>query len=336
MQQEAVAEPAHEQPKERRGLKKLAKIEIGRRKKADDVEPAAVMAAPAHAAEPLPPEDLPEILRPEPEPEFHSLDPFNERLDHQPVPEADADPEPVAPPEPEPSPEPVVELDPDPVVEIESDPEAEPEPTVDAELRAGRRVPIDPEPAAGDRAFRRDRARADGLRAADEPSPAPNRISDRCRAPSWRSKGDELVARRAASRGSEASRAVYDPEPSLYSTPTPWSRSRTRVHTRTSTPSPAPSASRIRASMHRRRRSPSPSPRRSPSPRSPSRASTGTHRSPESAEQPPTDAAGGRYPETEVPGSPPPIVKPIETVSAMDLLMQDVEERQTRSDDSDG
>ena len=41
-----------------------------------------------------------------------------------------------------------------------------------------------------------------------------------------------------------------------------------------------------------------------------------------------------RYPETEAPGTPAPIVKPIETVSAMDLLMQDVEERPAGSDGS--
>jgi hypothetical protein len=50
--------------------------------------------------------------------------------------------------------------------------------------------------------------------------------------------------------------------------------------------------------------------------------------------QQPEDEPHGRYPETEVPG-PAPIVKPIETVSAMDLLMQDVEERKSGSDGSD-
>ena len=46
-------------------------------------------------------------------------------------------------------------------------------------------------------------------------------------------------------------------------------------------------------------------------------------------------AARQPLPRDRGPGAPEPIVKPVETVSAMDLLMQDVEERQAGSDDSD-
>ena len=50
---------------------------------------------------------------------------------------------------------------------------------------------------------------------------------------------------------------------------------------------------------------------------------------------PEADPHASRYPETEVPGTETPIVKPIETISAMDLLMQDVEEPKSGSDPSD-
>ncbi|MEK6230069.1 MAG: RDD family protein, partial [Actinomycetota bacterium] len=103
-----VAEPVEKQPKKRRSLKQLGKIEIGRKKKEDEVEPGAVMAAAPHAAEALPPESLPESLRPEPEPELRPFDPLEERPVHQPVDEAEA----VAPPEPTVEPEPVVEVEP--------------------------------------------------------------------------------------------------------------------------------------------------------------------------------------------------------------------------------
>ena len=81
-------------PKKRRSLKELAKIEIGRKKKADEVEPAAVMAAPPHAAEALPPEALPESLRPRaggaefaPGRRWTSSTPWQRRTgpDHEPV-----------------------------------------------------------------------------------------------------------------------------------------------------------------------------------------------------------------------------------------------------------
>jgi hypothetical protein len=49
--------------------------------------------------------------------------------------------------------------------------------------------------------------------------------------------------------------------------------------------------------------------------------------------EPQSSSPSGRYPETEGPRTPEPIVKPIETVSAMDLLMQEVEERTAESDE---
>jgi len=60
------------------------------------------------------------------------------------------------------------------------------------------------------------------------------------------------------------------------------------------------------------------------------------HLQPEPEQQPEPASPVGRYAETEVAGAPETTVKPIETVSAIDLLMQEVEARKGDSSDPNG
>ncbi|MBA2439457.1 MAG: RDD family protein [Thermoleophilaceae bacterium] len=265
VQGNVAADQAQTAPKKRRSFKELGKIEIGGKKEAAE-EPAAVMAAPAHAAEPLPPEALPESLRPEPEPESPLIDPLADPTAPPPVtdreveisPEHTLDHEPIV--EVEPSPMPMA--GPEPSVEIEAEPIVEHEP----------QVTIEPEPQAPPKESLYEHAETDAV-----------------------GQSEPVVEIDEPGGFNEPEASPYA---HLNAEPSPYAHLNAE-------PEPEPA-------LYQHAPEPEPEPTPEPTPAQPA----------------------SRYPETEAPGAPAPIVKPIETVSAMDLLMQEVEERQAGSNGS--
>ena len=274
VQGNVAADQAQTAPKKRRSFKELGKIEIGGKKEAAE-EPAAVMAAPAHAAEPLPPEALPESLRPEPEPESPLIDPLADPTAPPPVtdreveisPEHTLDHEPIV--EVEPSPMPTA--GPEPSVEIEAEPIVEHEP----------QVTIEPDPQAPPKESLYEHAETDAV-----------------------GQSEPVVEIEEPGGFNEPEPVVEIDEPGGFNEPeaSPYAHLNAE---------PSPYA-HLNAE-------PEPEP-------------TLYQHAPEPEPTPAQPAS--RYPETEAPGAPAPIVKPIETVSAMDLLMQEVEERQAGSNGS--
>ena len=366
--EQAVSQEPVEKPKKRRSLKDLAKIEIGGKKKtdADEVQPSAVMAVAPHAGEALPPEALPEPLRPEPEPELRPLDLLDERPVHHPVDE----PEPLALPEPVVEHEPVVEFQhepnvevepnvgPEPSVEIEQEPPAyEPVVELDSEalpepdqhlyehVEAEPSVEIEREPSV-------ELEREPSVEFEDEPSVEFEREPsvEFEREPSVEIEREPSVEIELEPEVEPMSETP--PEPSQYPDvePTveieePGDRGEPEV-------SPYAHLDAERSPYEHLNPEPGPLGHEAPSPYSPAEAFAEPEPEPEPETEPqpeptlyqhvpepaqePASGPTSRYPENEAPGTPVPIVKPIETVSAMDLLMQDVEERQSGSEDSDG
>jgi uncharacterized RDD family membrane protein YckC len=348
--EQAVAQEPVEKPKKRRGLKDLAKIEIGRKKRtnADEVQPSAVMAAAPHAGEALPPDSLPEPLRPEPE--LRPLALLDERPVHHPVDE----PEPMAPPEPVVEHEPVIEFEPEPsvefvpepepsveieqeplayepVVELESEALPEPDQYLYGHVEAEPSVEIEREPSV-------EIEREPSIEFEREPSveieheasveielepevepmsetpPEPRQYPDVEPTVEIEGPGDRGEPEVSPYAHLDAERSPYEhlnpePGPLGHKAPSPYSPAEAFAE-----PEPEPE--------------PQPEPQAEPEP-------TLYQHVPEPAQEP-APGPTSRYPENEAPGAPVPVVKPIETVSAMDLLMQDVEERESGSDDSDG
>ena len=348
VQHAVVADQVEKQPRKRRSFKELGKIEIGRKKQAPE-EPAAVMAAPAHAAEPLPPEALPESLRPGPGPEPAPVDPLDEPtvlpplvepeavvaperpLDHEPVVEVEPAPMPMDSPEPsvEIEGEPLAEHEP--VVEIEIDPEpmvyepvVEHEPQVSLEPEASPEQSLynhaEPDPVAQPEPvveIEREPTAYDAP-AAREPEVVvePKPMSEYLPAPSlYNHAGPDPVAQPEPVVEIEEQGGFAEPEPSPYAhlnaEPSPFGEE-----------SPYAPAEEFAEQLE-------PNLPQEPEPSLYQHAPE-----PELTRAPAPVQQASRYPETEAPDTPAPIVKPIETVSAMDLLMQDVEERPTGSDGS--
>ena len=348
VQHAVVADQVEKQPRKRRSFKELGKIEIGRKKQVPE-EPAAVMAAPAHAAEPLPPEALPESLRPGPGPEPAPVDPLDEPtvlpplvepeavvaperpLDHEPVVEVEPAPMPMDSPEPsvEIEGEPLAEHEP--VVEIEIDPEpmvyepvVEHEPQVSLEPEASPEQSLynhaEPDPVAQPEPvveIEREPTAYDAP-AAREPEVVvePKPMSEYLPAPSlYNHAGPDPVAQPEPVVEIEEQGGFAEPEPSPYAhlnaEPSPFGEE-----------SPYAPAEEFAEQLE-------PNLPQEPEPSLYQHAPE-----PELTRAPAPVQQASRYPETEAPDTPAPIVKPIETVSAMDLLMQDVEERPTGSDGS--
>ena len=348
VQHAVVADQVEKQPRKRRSFKELGKIESGRKKQVPE-EPAAVMAAPAHAAEPLPPEALPESLRPGPGPEPAPVDPLDEPtvlpplvepeavvaperpLDHEPVVEVEPAPMPMDSPEPsvEIEGEPLAEHEP--VVEIEIDPEpmvyepvVEHEPQVSLEPEASPEQSLynhaEPDPVAQPEPvveIEREPTAYDAP-AAREPEVVvePKPMSEYLPAPSlYNHAGPDPVAQPEPVVEIEEQGGFAEPEPSPYAhlnaEPSPFGEE-----------SPYAPAEEFAEQLE-------PNLPQEPEPSLYQHAPE-----PELTRAPAPVQQASRYPETEAPDTPAPIVKPIETVSAMDLLMQDVEERPTGSDGS--
>jgi len=405
VQHAVVADQVEKQPRKRRSFKELGKIEIGRKKQAPE-EPAAVMAAPAHAAEPLPPEALPESLRPGPGPEPAPVDPLDEPtvlpplvepeavvaperpLDHEPVVEVEPAPMPMDSPEPsveiEGEPlaehEPVVEIeiDPEPMVyepvvehepqvslepeaspeqslynHAEPDPVAQPEPVVQVEHEPVVEIEIDPEPMVYEPVVEHEpqvslepeASPEQSLYNHAEPDPVaqPEPVVEIEREPT---AYDAPAAREPEVVVEPKPMSEYLPAPSLYNHagPDPVAQPEPVVEIEEqggfAEPEPSPYA-HLNAE-------PSPFGEESPyapaeefaeqlEPNLPQEPEPSLYQhapEPELTRAPAPVQQASRYPETEAPDTPAPIVKPIETVSAMDLLMQDVEERPTGSDGS--
>ena len=313
VQGNVAADQAQTAPKKRRSFKELGKIEIGGKKEAAE-EPAAVMAAPAHAAEPLPPEALPESLRPEPEPESSLIDPLADptapppvtdrevenTLDHEPIVEVEPSPMPMAGPEPS--------------VEIEAEPIVEHEP----------QVTIEPEPQAPPKESLYEHAETDAVGQSEpvveieepggfnEPEPVseylPGQTLYEHAEPDPDEQPEPVVEIEEPGGFNEPEPVVEIEEPGGFNEPeaSPYAHLNAEpspyAHLNAE-PEPEPALYQ---------HAPEPEPTPEPTPAQPA----------------------SRYPETEAPGAPAPIVKPIETVSAMDLLMQEVEERQAGSNGS--
>jgi len=325
-----AAAAAETQPKKRRNLKDLGKIEIGRKKQVAE-EPAAVMAAPAHPAESLPAEALPESLRPDPEPVPTVVDPIDEHaatppqhepevtvspdygLDHEPVVEADPAPMPIA------GPEPTVEIEREPVVELDAEPDVY-EPMVELDTEPEFYEPVDEseplvtiEPASQVPPEQSLYAHIEA-----DPVAEPEPMVEIEREP------EVLVETGAMSN--------YLPEPTLYAhadpesgQPEPLVEIEEPGGFAEAEPEPSPYA-HLKAE---------PSPFGEDGSYGPAEPSTSLYQHAPEPESTPSPAQHpSRYPETEATDTPAPIVKPIETVSAMDLLMQEVEERQAGSDGS--
>ena len=325
-----AAAAAETQPKKRRNLKDLGKIEIGRKKQVAE-EPAAVMAAPAHPAESVPAEALPESLRPDPEPVPTVVDPIDEHaatppqhepevtvspdygLDHEPVIEADPAPMPIA------GPEPTVEIEREPVVELDAEPDVY-EPMVELDTEPEFYEPVDEseplvtiEPASQVPPEQSLEAHAEA-----DPVAEPEPVVEIEREP------EVLVETGAMSD--------YLPEPTLYAhadpesgQPEPLVEIEEPGGFAEAEPEPSPYA-HLKAE---------PSPFGEDGSYGPAEPSTSLYQHAPEPESTPSPAQHpSRYPETEATDTPAPIVKPIETVSAMDLLMQEVEERQAGSDGS--
>ena len=348
----AVAAPA-EKPRKRRGLKELSKLEIGRRSKRDELPADAVMAAAPYAATPLPADRLPESLRPEPIPEVRPFDPLSER----PVPE----PEPAEVPtigivpQPEEEPEPVVEieqehfgdLEPEPQAVIEHEPVATepvveervvvgvepfvapgPEPAAEPEIFADAEPAIDTEPVPEHEPS--VEIRPPGLPYEPEPSPYAHLQAESSPygdlspepSPYASAEGDRADE---AFTDAEPVPAVVESEPSLYG------------HM---AQEPEPEVELQREPVVELDSGPrvdiEPEPSLYGHLESEPEPSLYGHLQPEPEQQPEPASPAGRYTETEVAGAPETTVKPIETVSAIDLLMQEVEARKGDSSDPNG